>query len=597
MSIDAIISQIVTWLPYVAAAWAVLVTMILVRFYRAVPATKKVPPVEVHPLLMLSATAIGAKLRAGEVTSTQLVELSIKQIEAVNPYVNAMVFTRFEEARKEAQAADALLEAYRRRANPHPNDIGWLVGIPGTIKECIAVEGCPQTAGLPSRKDYRCPQDAPQVQRLKAAGAIVLGVTNTSELCMWMESSNYVYGVTNNAYDTRRIVGGSSGGEGCAQCAYFGYFGLGSDIGGSIRMPAYFNGVFGHKPSTRLVPNLGQHPGAKDKAHFLLCTGPITRFAEDLYPLLRTLSDEGFDEELPRKHYPRCLTFGDRPPSKVNLKRVKVYCLPDLNLRAVKASSSQRKATMKACEVLEKEFGCTVIRVDWRRKETVPKGWEMIRYAFDIWSALASEDSNSFQEMMSEGYDIQGKPFAAGKELLKTIVGWNPQHTIPASALCLIEHIQKKFVPAARSEAWIAKGRQLQKDIEQELGSNGVIITPTYPATVPKHHRPLMFPFQWVYTALFNAMQTPTTAVPIWLDEHQRLPLGVQCVASWGHDDVSLAIAEALSKTSIAGHRPPKWVRIGTWDQSQGGVLKATPSKSASQKRTPSRTPRAKSAR
>merc|ERR1719383_18839 len=112
-----------------------------------------------------------------------------------------------------------------------------------------------------SLKDRMATEDAPVVQRLKESGAIALGVTTVPELCMWWETKNFVYGRTKNAYDSRRIVGGSSGGEACLISAAGSIWGIGSDIGGSIRMPAFFNGIFGHKPSRHQVPNEGQFPG------------------------------------------------------------------------------------------------------------------------------------------------------------------------------------------------------------------------------------------------------------------------------------------------------------------------------------------------
>ena len=134
-------------------------------------------------------------------------------------------------------------------------------------------------AGLMSRKARyaRAASDAAAVQRLRAAGFIPLGVTNVSELCMWYESNNKIYGRTRNPYNLDRIVGGSSGGEGSIIGAGASPCGLGSDIGGSIRMPAFFNGVFGHKPSPAIVPNDGQVPLAQGEAARYCTTGPICR--------------------------------------------------------------------------------------------------------------------------------------------------------------------------------------------------------------------------------------------------------------------------------------------------------------------------------
>ena len=118
---------------------------------------------------------------------------------------------------------------------------------------------------------------------------IISAVTNVSELCLWMESSNYVYGRTNNPYHYGRTPGGSSGGEGSILSAAGSPFGIGSDIGGSIRMPAFFNGIFGHKPSTGIVCNMGQIPVANGTLDSYLVTGPLSRFCCDLKPMLKVM--------------------------------------------------------------------------------------------------------------------------------------------------------------------------------------------------------------------------------------------------------------------------------------------------------------------
>ncbi|CAN0591760.1 unnamed protein product, partial [Laminaria digitata] len=185
----------------------------------------------VSPLLQLSATELARRIRERECSSVEVVEAHIQQLLAVNPRINAVVAERLEAAREEARAAD-------RQAERTPGFLPPLLGVPCTIKECFAVKGMPQCAGLVARKDFRAEIDATTVARLRAAGAIVLGVSNTSELCMWMETNNRVYGRTNSPYDSGRIVGGSSGGEGAIVASGASPFGLGSDVGGSIRMPA-----------------------------------------------------------------------------------------------------------------------------------------------------------------------------------------------------------------------------------------------------------------------------------------------------------------------------------------------------------------------
>lgn len=172
---------------------------------------------------------------------------------------------------KEASAADS-------KTIIDPENLGPFHGVPISIKECFALEGMPNSAGLVSRKNYISKEDSTAVKRLRAAGFIPVGVTNTSELCMWMESSNKLYGITRNGYDPNHIVGGSSGGEAAIVSALGAPVGLGSDIGGSIRMPAFFCGVFGHKPTGGRVPGSGQFPVA---------TGPALRYSKT-QPMLQS---------------------------------------------------------------------------------------------------------------------------------------------------------------------------------------------------------------------------------------------------------------------------------------------------------------------
>lgn len=162
-------------------------------------------------------------------------------------------------------------------------------GVPCSIKECFAAKDMPRsgTSGLLSRQGVGSSRDAPTVHRMRAAGFIALANTNTSELCMWYESSNRLHGRTGNMYHPGRMVGGSSGGEACLVSGAGAPVGLGSDVGGSIRLPAHFNGVWGHKPSGGLVPNMGQYPAVDSP---ILCTGPLTRHAVDLWPMMRLLA-------------------------------------------------------------------------------------------------------------------------------------------------------------------------------------------------------------------------------------------------------------------------------------------------------------------
>jgi len=461
-------------------------------------------------------------IRAREVTSREVVEAHIARIEAVNPVLNAVVRDRFAEARAEADAAD------RAVAAGDPAAARPFHGVPCTVKECFALTGMPNTSGLVSRRDVVAAEDATAVARLRAAGAVPLGVTNVSELCMWMETVNHVYGRTNNPYDPSRIVGGSSGGEGAIVGAGASPFGLGSDIGGSIRMPAFFNGVFGHKPTGGLVPGTGQHPIAENEALRYLTTGPLARRAEDLMPLLRVLAGpDGRDAGC------RPLPLGD--PHAVDLAALTVLDVEDNG--ATRVAADLRAAQRAAAEALARR-GARVERVRFAG----------LRASRDVWAAMmAAAADTPFSELLGDGRRVRG-----GRELVRWLRGRSP-HTLPSVVLVLIEGLTARM--PRRVARLAAAGRALKAEIEARLGPCGVMLYPSYPTVAPPHRRPLFPPFNWVYTAILNVLEFPVTQVPLGLGPH-GLPLGVQVAAVPGNDHVTIAVALELER-AFGGWVPP----------------------------------------
>ncbi|MFB6449674.1 amidase [Bradyrhizobium tunisiense] len=215
-------------------------------------------------------------LRARKMSASELLEHTIARIEALDGQINAIIVRDFDRARDAARAADAALARGERLP---------LLGIPVTLKEPFNVAGLPTTWGFPHFRDFRPAEDALVVSRLKAAGAVIIGKTNIPIGLRDFQSYNEIYGTTNNPWDLSRSPGGSSGGCGAALAAGFSPLSIGSDIGGSIRVPSHFCGVFGHKPSLGLVPLRGYSlppappvPGQGD----LAVVGPMARTASDL---------------------------------------------------------------------------------------------------------------------------------------------------------------------------------------------------------------------------------------------------------------------------------------------------------------------------
>ncbi|MFF0294670.1 amidase [Kitasatospora sp. NPDC004614] len=231
-----------------------------------------------------SAEALAAALRAGEVTSVELTDEAIARIERDDKTINAICVPDFDRARAAARDADQA----RARGEDRP-----LLGIPVTVKECYDIAGLPTTWGLPPHRDFVPAEDALQVSRLKAAGAVVLGKTNVPPGLQDIQSFNEIYGTTNNPWNHGRTSGGSSGGSAAALASGFGALSIGSDLGGSLRTPAHFCGVYAHKPTLGLLPSRGMVPPpgpALPSEHDLAVVGPMARTARDLTLLLDVMA-------------------------------------------------------------------------------------------------------------------------------------------------------------------------------------------------------------------------------------------------------------------------------------------------------------------
>jgi len=244
-------------------------------------------------LLRLDATALAARIAAGDVSARAAVSASLERIACVEPTLHAFVELRAEAAMAEAAAFD---EAAAGGAPPRP-----LGGVPVTVKSAIEVSGLRCETGSPSRRGILATADAVVVQRLRAAGAIVLGTTNVAEMLMGYESVNPLHGTTRNPWDLARTPGGSSGGESAALAAGCSFAGIGSDGGGSIRVPAHFTGICGLKPTPGRVPSTGHQPACLGPFSLIGVVGPMARSVADLRLLLSVLAgwDAGDPAALP----------------------------------------------------------------------------------------------------------------------------------------------------------------------------------------------------------------------------------------------------------------------------------------------------------
>ena len=340
---------------------------------------------------------------------------------------------------------------------------------------------------------------------------------------MWMETHNRVYGRTGNPYDPRRIAGGSSGGEGAIIGAGGSPFGLGADVGGSIRMPAFFNGVFGHKPTPGIVPNTGQMPLPVGDVGRYCVTGPLCRRAEDLMPVLRVLAGpDGVD--------PQCRDTKLQDPGEIDLSASRLLSISGNGRQRV--SRSLQAAQRRAADALTPLLGPA---------ETVEL--KLLRHSFEIWSAaMAAAEQSSFGERLGGGQAVP---------VLRELRRWSLRrsaHTLPALALAGLEKLPmpKKYLRLLES---------LRAQMLDLLGDNKVLLFPPYTRSAPRHNAPMLTPFDWVYTGILNVLELPSTQVPLGLDA-RGLPTGVQVVSAPGNDALCIRVAQELER-SCGGWVPP----------------------------------------
>lgn len=478
-----------------------------------------------HELLDASAVTLARWIRERRVSPREVVEAHIARITAVNPALNAVIAQRFELARAEAAAAEV------RVMTSAPESLPPLLGLPYTAKEYIMADGMPLSAGIWSRRHVRADGDAETVRRLAAAGAILVGITNVPEGGLWLETYNDVYGRTVNPWDARHTAGGSSGGEGAIVAAGGVAFGLGADVGGSIRIPAAFCGTVGHKPTGRLVPNTGFWPQAHGELSAYLVCGPLGRRVEDMMPLLRVLAGpDGHDGVV------RPWALGD--PDAIDLRDVVVY--PVESNGSTRVAEVNRRVVRDAAQALV-ERGARIAPLDNPR----------MKRAFLIWSAMmASAGGPSYAEVLGNGTAI-----SPWRELGRLALG-RSRHTLPAVLLVGLEQIAARM-PAQLDRA-VADGRALQAELEAVLGPNGVMLHPPYSRPAPRHFAPMLTPFDFVCTGLFNVLEFPSTVVPMGFAD--GLPLSVQIIGRRGNDHLTIGVASALERDFGGWRRAdPTW--------------------------------------
>ena len=457
-----------------------------------------------HELTGLGAVALARRIRTGDASPLEVVEGHIERIGEVEPRINALVTAAFDLARSTAK---------RMTDSGVPPDPPPLHGVPVTVKDAVAVSGLSFTAGSRLFRDRVADRDAEAVRRLRAAGAIILAKSNCSDMSGSPETDNPVAGLTRNPWDLDRSAGGSSGGEGAIIAAGGSPLGLGSDIAGSIRVPAAFCGVVGLKPSTGRIPTDGHVPPEPPALAGWNTVGPLARRVEDIRLALRVLSGT----PAPR---------GEAPPS---LKSRPLLVAPAV--AGPPASREIANAVREAAHVL----GAAGMSV--RRRRALP----MSAILCETTALLHRHWLPSYRRSLSGG----GRPVAVWRELLRRRLGGAGPVPTSLAPLALLSAVGAPV----RALGFGRAGRigALRVRFLDKMRDGAVLLLPVFPTTARRHG------FSWgpygglACTAVFNALGFAAVAVPMGLSG-AGLPLSVQIVARPGEDEAALAVAAVLER-------------------------------------------------
>jgi len=452
-------------------------------------------------LSFLSAVSMAERIRQKKLSPIELVDAHLARIERLNPKLNAFVQVDAKGARGQARAAEA--------AVARGKTLGPLHGVPLSIKSSIEVDGLRCEAGSKLRERVVATQDAPLVSRLRNAGAIILGTTNTPELLMAWETDNLLYGRTNNPWDLSRTPGGSSGGEAAVIAAGCSAGGVGSDGGGSIRVPAHFTGICGLKPTPGRIPATGHFPTSVGPFALLGVVGPMARTIGDLKVLFEVMQgqDDGDPSSAP---------VPVRLPAREHLKQLRVGYFEDDGRTPVTAET---RAAVRAAAAALRRAGFDV-------EPFRPEGLESAR---QLWWQLFGRAGGMLLRPLTKGREADLSP------ILKQFSSWVAAESSHTGQTLL--------------DAWIMRD-VLRMQVFSQMREYPILLCPVASIPAFRHGerswsidgQTVQYLDAWSYSEWFNLLGTPAAVVPFGQSK-EGLPIGVQIVARPWEEELVLAVA------------------------------------------------------
>src|SRR5215469_4629041 len=466
-------------------------------------------------LVFLSAAEMAAMIRQKKLSPVELVEAHLAHIAAVNGKLNAYVQVDAEGAVRQARAAAERVVC--------GDGLGPLHGVPLSIKSSIDVAGLRSESGTRLRAGYVARQDAPLVARLKAAGGIILGVTNSPELLMAWETDNLLYGRTNNPWDLSRTPGGSSGGEAAAIAGGCSAGGVGSDGGGSIRVPAHFSGICGLKPTPGRIPSTGHFPESGGPFALIGVVGPMARTVADLKLLFEVMQgpDDGDTCAAP---------VPVRKPTDSEIRNLRIGYFQDDGSTPV--TSETRQAVQTAAESLS--------RAGFDIEPFPPEGLEEAR---QLWHQFFVKTGGMVSAPMFQGRESDLSP------ILKQFLEWTEQ--------------EPEMNDDALLQAWFARDALRARFLSQ-MRRFPILLCPAAAIPAFRHGErswlidgtTVHYLDAWSYTEWFNLLGNPAAVVPV-SQSQEGLPIGVQIVGRPWEEEQVLSVASIIEKECGGWRVPP----------------------------------------
>ncbi|KAJ8921405.1 hypothetical protein NQ315_003021 [Exocentrus adspersus] len=538
MSTGVVTIKIVTWM-LLKSVNVLYIPLYITRLFKK----SKICPAIRDEILLLPASELADKIRKQELTSEVVVKAYISRIEEVNPVINAVIEDRFKQAIEDAKYADKLVSfgtlSVEELKEKHPllgkNQFDTvliciqhlqLVGVPLTVKGSIEVAQMKSTSGMVTRANITAKNDAVTVKYAREAGAIPLLTSNIPELCMNWETSNKLKGTTRNPHNTTRTCGGSSGGEASLLASACSIIGIGSDIAGSLRLPAHFCGVWGHKPSPGAVSSIGHYPSCKSveewQASFTL--GPMARYASDLKLLLEVIMEPEMRSTLLLKE-------------PVNFKEVRVFYMKDIGSFLTSKVNSD---CLDALHQVVDHFNSICYN---NCKEV---NLSLIKYAPEL-AGLSLLDIDEVDNI------FEGRGEGCYKELFKYMTG-RSRSTLNVVLYGVLRRLSG-YLPRSMIENAKGTMKELKNEIVKLLGTDGIFVIPTCPMEAVYHGDMVRKALDSSYLFIFNALGLPVTNCPVAYTS-KGLPIGVQVIGAPNCDRLTLAAAVEIEK-AFGGWKPP----------------------------------------